>query len=336
MGETTSEVTPANGFNCSGVQAAPAEGAEQAQASTTGEGTPSASEIRSGIEETRSHLSSTIEALQEKLNPGRIADQVKEQIREKATEAYDHAKSAAKEATIGKAEKIMSNMSEAVTNIGGRAGTAVSDTGSSVVQYVRKNPVPFALVGIGLGMLAMNKRRSSYGSYRPHGSNGESNSSLADRASDVFSGVAEPARGAATGVTDKARAAAGRTGNVVTSAAGTIRDAASNAADAARQQVSEVNDRARETTRVASERVRGTYQDNPMALGIAALAAGALVGMSVPSTRVESKYLGEARETFVDQAKSVAQDVVGKVQRVTEQAGETVKDAAQKEGLVAG
>jgi len=67
----------------------------------------------------------------------------------------------------------------------------------------------------------------------------------------------------------------------------------------------------------------------------AALAAGALVGMTVPSARLEGEYMGEARERLVSQAKSVAQDAAGKVQRVAQEAGRTVKDSAQKEGLVA-
>ena len=73
-----------------------------------------------------------------------------------------------------------------------------------------------------------------------------------------------------------------------------------------------------------------------MTLGIAALAAGALVGLSLPTTRVEGEYMGEARDRLMDQAKSVAQDTADKVQRVAGEAGRTFKDAAQKEGLVTG
>jgi ElaB/YqjD/DUF883 family membrane-anchored ribosome-binding protein len=310
MGETTDEVTPVRDFNRSRGQAVSGEPAMRDRPDATEDGSPSASEIRSGIEETRSNLSATIGELQEKLDPSRIADQVKDQIREKATEAFDNAKHAVKEATIGKAEKIMSSVSEAVSDMSGRAGTAVSDSSSSVMQYVRENPIPLAFVGLGLGLLAMNKRRASSS---VHSSGRASDPSFVDRASSVMGGVADSARGAATGVTDKARAAAG-----------TLRDAASTGADTARQQVSQV-----------SERVRGTFGENPMALGLAAVAAGALVGMSLPSTRVEGQYLGQTRDKLFDQAKSMAQEMVGKVQRVTEQAGETVKDAAQKEGLVA-
>src|SRR5205823_5554891 len=101
----------------------------------------------------------------EKLDPARIAEQVKGQIREKATDAYDTAKHAVKEATIGKAEKIMSNVSETVSNATQRAGTAVGDKGSSVAQFIRDNPIPFTLIGIGAGMLAVSTRRKERSPY---------------------------------------------------------------------------------------------------------------------------------------------------------------------------
>lgn len=300
---------------------------------------PEAMRIRSDIEHTRTDLSETINALQEKLDPSRIAEQVKDQIREKATEAYDTAKQAVKEATIGKAERIMSNVSETVTEVTGRAGTAVKDTSSSFVHYVRENPVSFALVGIGLGMLAMSSRKKEHSSYSAgrtndypssysYSASGTTNTdepSMTDRARNVVSGVA-----------DTAREATGRATSAVGSAASSVRDVASSAADTTRKQLQNVSDQVRQGSRAAGERYNNMLHENPMALGIAALAAGAIVGLTLPTTRIESEYMGEAREHLVDQAKSAAQEVVGKVQRVAGEAGHTLKEAAQKEGLVTG
>ena len=106
-----------------------------------------ASHIRSNIEQTRAELSDTISALQHKLDPAHIAEQVKEQIRDKASEAFETAKQTVKEATIGKARKIVASVSETVSQVTGRAGEAVMDTSSSLVQYVRDNPIPFGLIG---------------------------------------------------------------------------------------------------------------------------------------------------------------------------------------------
>jgi len=320
MGETTNEVRSVEDLNRSKTESSRVSSVPQSNEAGT-DTSQKATEIRSGIEETRSNLSATIDALQDRLDPSRIAEQVKDQIREKATEAYDTAKEAIREATIGKAGKIMSSVSDAVTEMTGRAGTAVSESSSSAVQYIRDNPVPFALLGIGLGMLAMNKRQT-----RP--------SSSRTASGNVTGGVGGSVQSAASTVADSARAAAERTTSALNSAAGNLKDAASSAADTARQQFQNVNEQARQGARTVSDLYNNTMQDSPLTAGIAAFAAGALVGIALPSTQVESQYMGAARDRLVDQAKSVAQDTAGKVGRITEEAGQTLKDAAQKEGLV--
>ncbi len=289
-------------------------GASRVSAEESSESSQEAAQIRSGIEQTRADLSQTIDALQEKLDPTRIAEQVKDQLKEKAAEAFDTAKHSVKEATIGRAEKIVSSVSEAVTDATGRAGTTVRDTSSTVVQFIRDNPIPFALLGVGVGMLALNKQKSAGPSYglSDTGSNGPSRPQLTDRARDL----------------------AGRATNVVSSAASSVRDAAGSAADTTRQQFTDLSDQATQKARAASGQFKNTLQENPMALGLAALTAGAVVGLTLPSTRIESEYMGETRDRLVDQARSVAHDAVDKVQRVTEEAGRTLKDAAQKEGLM--
>ncbi len=345
MGEAADEVrTGADSNDTAGEQftRTPAEGTDL----SASEESPEAARIRSNIEQTRGEMSQTIGALQEKLDPGRIAEQVKDQIREKATEAYETAKNTVKEATIGKAEEIVTNVSETVSDVTQRAGTAVKDTSSSVLQYVQQNPVPFLLIGVGAGILAFNARRKpqpQFGSERgaaigwyqeseSYGS-GERSPSLTDQARDVAGGAAGKARETAANVADTARAAAGRATTAVSSAASSVRDAAASAAGTAREQLSYVGEQARHGAEAASDRFQTTLQKNPLALGVAALAAGAILGLSLPTTRLEGEYMGEARDQLVDRAKSVAQETAQKVQRVTEEAGRTLKDAAEKEGL---
>jgi ElaB/YqjD/DUF883 family membrane-anchored ribosome-binding protein len=349
MGEAANEVGRVDDFEDPALRQASVAGGTRTSENAE-DGGPEAAHIRSEIEHTRADLSETINALQEKLDPTRIAEQVKDQIREKATEAYDTAKQAVKEATIGKAEKMVSNVSETVTDMTGRAGTAIKDSSSSVVQYIRDNPIPFALVGIGMGMLALNTRKkeqSPYSlgrtvepvAYDESGTAGISTTaqpSVTGRAQNIASGAADKAREAAGSVADTARTATERATSAVSSAASSVREAAGSAADTTRQQFNYVGDQVRQGTRVANDRLRNTLQENPMALGMAALAAGAVVGMMLPTTQVEGEYMGDARDRLVDQAKSVAQEAVGKVQRVTEEAGRTLKDAVQKEGLMTG
>ena len=122
-------------------------------------------QLRADIEKTRAGMSSTIDALQEKLAPERIMEQVKEKVQEHAAEAIDAAKHAVREATIGKAEHFMHNVNETVGDASRTVGRVVEE--SSILRMVRDNPFPFALIGAGLGMLAMN-RRSERPGYRAY------------------------------------------------------------------------------------------------------------------------------------------------------------------------
>ena len=71
--------------------------------------------------------------------------------------------------------------------------------------------------------------------------------------------------------------------------------------------------------RLRSARARTTSQvgrwmhDNPMAVGIAALAAGAVVGLAMPRTRAEDDYLGASRDALVDRASDTAQQLKDQV-----------------------
>ena len=61
-------------------------------------------------------------------------------------------------------------------------------------------------------------------------------------------------------------------------------------------------------------------KENPLAVGAAAVAVGAAVGLALPSTRIEQEYMGEASEKIVDKAQQVARDAMDKVKSATQPA----------------
>jgi len=81
--------------------------------------------LREQIARTRTEMTRTIEQLETRLDP-KVLEQ--------------HAKTAAYDATIGKAK------------------TMVSRTSNGIVDTIKQNPVPLALVGIGIGWLVVNAR----------------------------------------------------------------------------------------------------------------------------------------------------------------------------------
>jgi DNA-binding IclR family transcriptional regulator len=52
-----------------------------------------------------------------------------------------------------------------------------------------------------------------------------------------------------------------------------------------------------------------------------AVAAGTAVGLALPSTRIESEYVGETSEKLVDKAQEVARDAIHRVQSTAQQMG---------------
>ena len=95
-------------------------------------------QLRANIEDTRADMSQTLNEIQERLSPENLMDQAKEAVRE---------------ATIGK-----------VGEVAGRAGNAIKEVGTTVGDQIWKNPIPIALIGLGVGMLVMkNYRGQSYG-----------------------------------------------------------------------------------------------------------------------------------------------------------------------------
>src|SRR5688572_14269028 len=114
-----------------------------------------AERIKADIEDTRAEMGQTINEIQERLSPEHLMDQVKETVRE---------------ATIGKVEKVMDRVGETISNVTepamdamGRAGETIKQTGSSLTNTVRQNPIPCALIGLGLGMFVVRRIRGGNG-----------------------------------------------------------------------------------------------------------------------------------------------------------------------------
>ena len=118
---------------------------------------------------------------------------------------------------------------------------------------------------------------------------------------------------------------------------------ASWAGDAMSETTSRVGDAAPSGGQVKQQAKRavGLAQENPLGLAVGAVALGFLVGLAVPSTRVENERLGpvadqvkdKVRETgqeALDRGKQVAQEVAGSAAETAEQsAQEQSQDLAQ-------
>ncbi len=300
--------------------------------------------IRTDIHETRERMSHTIEELSERLNPDHLKAQVKENVRE---------------ATIGRAEHMAQ-----------KAVSRVSETRHSMMDTLRDNPLPAALMGIGLGWMLWNGRKQeerfegdvayqTYGRYPQtgyrygsggygttggyaggYGATGAYGGSGGYRYEEDEPGVAERARDKAGDLRDRAGDVAESARDTVSDLADRTRDAAGDAAERARMAAESLARQTRYRTHRLEDRFQDTLYETPLVLGAAAAVLGMAVGLSAPATRREVELMGATRDQLFDRAKEAASEAGEKVQavagRVAEEVQSTAKEAAREQGLTGG
>jgi len=95
-------------------------------------------------------------------------------------------------------------------------------------------------------------------------------------------------------------------------------------------QVGNYGSQGREQMRQVGGRAQQTMEENPLGIGLAALAVGVAIGLALPATRRENQMVGEWRDQVVDRARSTAQDVKQRVQEVVEEVKPELEQVANR------
>jgi hypothetical protein len=74
----------------------------------------------------------------------------------------------------------------------------------------------------------------------------------------------------------------------------------------------------------------GMAQENPLGLGIAAVAVGFIAGLLVPTTKVEDEKIGPIADQVKEKAKETGQEAIEGAKEVAGQAAETAKEAGRE------
>jgi ElaB/YqjD/DUF883 family membrane-anchored ribosome-binding protein len=239
-----------------------------------------AQEIKAEIAETRAELSETLEAIQERLTPRHLIDQ---------------AKSTVKDATVGRVQQIMNTAGDTASDLAAR-GRAAAD---SVAYGVRENPAPAALIGLGLGWFLYRDRGQGVPLYRSVRENPIPSALVGFGIGWLLKNARE-----ASGTSAWRREAweAGDRGwqgeseplyeqGSTESLGRRVRQVTERAGEVAGRARAEVSHRAHQ----AQHQIDRLVRENPLAFGIAALAIGAAVGLSVFGHDPEDEWMGEAR-----------------------------------------
>jgi len=87
-----------------------------------------------------------------------------------------------------------------------------------------------------------------------------------------------------------------------------------------------------EQVRQRARRAAGIAQENPLGLGLGAVAVGFVAGLLVPSSRLEDDKLGPMADQVKEQAVETGREALEHGKDVAQSAAETVKDEAQQHG----
>ena len=214
-------------------------------------------------------------------------------------------------------------------------------TSRSVLDKITSNPIPAAMVGIGVWLLFRDNSRDDSSEYAQdfgqqygaawdrNGANysGQGYSTTAEFR-DIDSGRLAEARDRVGGAVDSAR-------DKVSDAVDSARSAASNAMHTVHDSAERFGNESRYRVQRASVQTRDFLRDNPVVAGFAALAVGALVGALIPETDREHELMGPTRDRLAGQAREMAQEGFDKAKdvatHVASAATTAAKDAAKQE-----
>jgi len=308
MAEKTSEL---NSTDYDAMVTSPTEGfsenaganGEYSAAGSTLDSPAETEHIKAQIEETRAQMGETIDALQEKLSFSNISEQVSDHV----SNAIETATNTLYDATVGKAVGFMKNMGDGVSN-------------SGFVRTARENPLPLILIGLGAGLLAYNSYSGKGRARRRFPNSQRFTGELDYRTNEP--GMIAGTQGTLSNVSDKVT-------NVANSAYEGVTNAVNTAYSSASDTANRVYSKAGEIGSMAGDTYDRYLQENPLVLGAAAFAVGAVVGLAIPSTDYEGQLMGETRDELFRKAQDTGSTLLDRTKQIVDEAAQNVTSGTQ-------
>ena len=247
------------------------------------------------IAATRSEMADTVDELGERLAPSAVAERAGEAVRE---------------ATVGRIESKVNDMTSSASDFVSSAGETVQQTGEGIVETIRRNPVPAALAGIGIGWLLISRNQGNSGrswetTRRPLRSSWEAADDgwrRTDRGplDDVGDTIGRRARGASAALED---------------ATSDARQSISQTADELGYQATRARETVGMTASDAVASAQAAVESNPLAFGALAVAVGTAVGLALPATSAEKRVMGQAGGRLIDQVETAVSEPLDEMAR---------------------
>jgi gas vesicle protein len=282
--------------------------------------------IKADIAQTRNRLGQKIDVLQERLDPSRIKTQIQDSVEDVVAEG-----------TTAVVDYFRSNLGNVTFTL---------------VDAVKRNPMPTALIGIGIGWMLVRGANQSgnsgatgssptqyqvpkggngnYGGHSPATyktsaspqpnlaqgatSTGQTIQIVKDTASDLVGQVV----GSTEQLGDQVQEFAQQAGEHVQSTIGHVQE-----------QTTQLNKQMQQGLQNMGNQLQTTLDNNPIALGVATLIGGLLIGLALPETATENQLLGKSRDQLLDNTQDVATSLKQQVQEVVDEKTPAIKKALQ-------
>lgn len=279
----------------------------------------SVSELEADIARTRSQLGRDVEDFSYKLSPDRFKEQTQNTLQN------------AQEAVMESVSEMTENLLEKTKEAGG-----------SFTDMIRRHPLPTALIGAGVALLAAGggvgakrTRDDSYPDYSSRygygeaGRSGDTGSAQGygatrnldygayDSGYDTGSHTPQASSGAAYGNYGS--------GTYGSSSAKSSYNAPDNDGQSLGDQAGSAGAQAKRQAAAAGRGLAGFIEDQPLIAGLVTIVLGAVIGLSLPGTRQEDELMGNARDQFAEQARGVAERAKEVAQKTFDEAKETAK-----------
>jgi Protein of unknown function (DUF3618) len=260
-------------------------------------GDPEVDELVDDIVETREEMTVTVEEIGDRLDPRNIVAGAKETVRE---------------ATLGKVEDMANTAGAMVSD----AGDTVREAGSGIVDTITRNPIPAAMVGVGLGWLALSRRPSSqYGrdgwrpayDHRSYGAGTYDTSSYDTGSYDDRSAVGK--------VQERAGEMADKVGRTVDDVTGQV----GRTAEQLPYQVRSTADH------IGAEAGR-LFQSSPLVFGAIAAAVGTAIGLAMPATQMERRAIAQPARQVLERAEEAATEAIEGVEQTAREAEQQARE----------
>jgi ElaB/YqjD/DUF883 family membrane-anchored ribosome-binding protein len=296
---------------------------------STDPGSKSAAEVEREVQQSRARVDQTLDQIQDRLSPGQLVDQTVTYFRD------------------------------------GGGGEFARNLGQSVKQ----NPMPVALVALGVAWMMMSGRRTDDGHGYGRSTYWDDDDLVGGEpeASPLYPTAYDPAHGTSKGwsadrdagadendeggVFDRAREAARHAKDKADDLVNHAREAASDTAEGATVRAEALRGKARESMASAREGIRDAraharrygrrarhgileaFYEQPLVLGSIGVALGAALGAALPPTETEDDLMGDTSDRLKRDAEETGRKQLAKARATAGAAVTAGREEADRQGL---